>query len=206
MNETIIKYWGEYDSSVIFCEDKYVQSPYIAEFYNTISGFSYVLVGLFYLNTKMYKTSLCQISLGIGTMMLHGTLRWYGQMMDELSMITMMFMYIKEVQNITYNWLILLYILYALSYDLHAIFGFIFGLLIIYQYLLANFLAKTSGLERKVTLYKYTMIFGVISLAIDHIFCVKNPNFHALWHLFTAYGAYLGSSFYLEYKNLITNI
>ena len=62
-------------------------------------------------------------------MMLHGTLRWYGQMMDELSMITMMFMYINEVQNITYNWLILLYILYALSYDLHAIFGFIFWII-----------------------------------------------------------------------------
>ena len=45
MNESIVKYWGEYDSSVIFCEDKYTHSPYIAEFYNTISGLSYLLVG-----------------------------------------------------------------------------------------------------------------------------------------------------------------
>ena len=63
MNETIVKYWGEYDSSVIFCEDKYIQSPYIAEFYNTISGLSYLLVGLYYLNTSIYKTSITQISL-----------------------------------------------------------------------------------------------------------------------------------------------
>ena len=62
--------------------------------------------------------------------MLHGTLRWYGQLADELSMVTMMFMYIKEVQNISYNWLVLLYILYVNVYDLHAIFSLIFGLLI----------------------------------------------------------------------------
>jgi hypothetical protein len=206
MNESIVKYWGEYDSSIIFCEDKYVDSPYIAEFYNTISGFSYVLVGLYYLNTSIYKTAISQILLGIGTIMLHGTLRWYGQLADELAMVTMMFMYIKEVQQISYNWLVLLYVLYAISFDLHAIFSLIFGVLLVYQYLLANCLAKSSGLHQKVDYYKYTMILGTLCLGIDHIFCVKNPNFHTLWHIFTAYGAYLGGSFYVEYKNLITNI
>tara|TARA_B100001142_G_scaffold119904_1_gene121902 strand:- start:2128 stop:2748 length:621 start_codon:yes stop_codon:yes gene_type:complete len=206
MNESIVKYWGHYDSSVIFCEDKYAHSPYIAEFYNTISGLSYVLVGLYYFNTSIYRTAITQILLGAGTMMLHGTLRWYGQIADELSMVTMMFMYIKEVQNISYNWLVLLYVLYITVYDLHAIFSLIFGVLIVYQYLLANFLAKSSGSQQKVNYYKYSMILGMICLAIDHIFCIKSPNFHALWHLFTACGAYFGSSFYVEYKNLITNI
>ena len=60
--------------------------------------------------------------------------------------------------------------------------------------------------EQKVNYYKYSMILGMVCLAIDHIFCIKTPNFHALWHLFTALGAYFGSSFYVEYKNLITNI
>jgi len=206
MNESIVKYWGEYDSSVIFCEDKYTHSPYIAEYYNTISGLSYVLVGLYYRNTLINRTAISLISLGIGTIILHGTLRWYGQLLDELSMVTMMFMFIKEVQKISYKWLIMLYGIYAMSYDLHIIFSFIFGLLIVYQYLLANFLAKSSGLENKVILYKYVMILGMICLCIDHLFCIKNPNFHALWHIFTAYGAFLGCSFYVEYKNLINNI
>ena len=88
--------------------------------------------------------------------MLHGTLRWYGQLADELAMVTMMFMYIKEVQQISYNWLVLLYVLYAISFDLHAIFSLIFGVLLVYQYLLANCLAKSSGLHQKVDYYKYS--------------------------------------------------
>ena len=105
-------FWGKKDTSINFCEKPYEESKYIAEFYNTISGLSYVLVGLYYFNTSIYRTAITQILLGAGTMMLHGTLRWYGQIADELSMVTMMFMYIKEVQNISYNWLVLLYVLY----------------------------------------------------------------------------------------------
>ena len=46
------KYWGEYDSSIIFCDFKsYVESEYIAEYWNTISGLLYVVVGIYFMNT-----------------------------------------------------------------------------------------------------------------------------------------------------------
>ena len=41
-------YWGTPDVSVSFCEDKYVVSNYIAEYYNTMSALSYVIVGLIF--------------------------------------------------------------------------------------------------------------------------------------------------------------
>ena len=46
-------YWGEYDSSVIFCEDKYANSHFIAEYYNTLSGLFYFFIALYFFTTKM---------------------------------------------------------------------------------------------------------------------------------------------------------
>ena len=76
------KYWGEYDSSIIFCEDKYVESEYIAEYWNTISGLLYVVVGIYFMNTLVKNIGISLVIMGLGTMGLHGTLRWYGQCMD----------------------------------------------------------------------------------------------------------------------------
>ena len=46
-------FWGDKDTSISFCEDKYVNSKYIAEYYNTYSGLSYCLVGLYFYNNKI---------------------------------------------------------------------------------------------------------------------------------------------------------
>ena len=43
-------YWGYPDATVQFCEDKYNVLPYVAEYYNTMSALSYVIVGLFFYN------------------------------------------------------------------------------------------------------------------------------------------------------------
>ena len=64
-------FWGEPDSSVHFCEDKYATNDYVAEYYNTLSAFSYILVGMFYYKTKLKKIGVSIIFLGIGTGVLH---------------------------------------------------------------------------------------------------------------------------------------
>ena len=49
-------YWGNPDASVSFCEDKYNVLPYVAEYYNTMSAISYIIVGLILKNfTKLKK-------------------------------------------------------------------------------------------------------------------------------------------------------
>ena len=37
--------WGPNDASIQFCEDKYKQVFWIAEYYNTISSISYIIIG-----------------------------------------------------------------------------------------------------------------------------------------------------------------
>ena len=51
-----IMYWGTPDVSVSFCEDKYVVSNYIAEYYNTMSALSYVIVGLIFYRTRLKRS------------------------------------------------------------------------------------------------------------------------------------------------------
>ena len=50
-------FWGTPDVSVSFCEDKYVVSNYIAEYYNTMSALSYVIVGLIFSRTRLKRLS-----------------------------------------------------------------------------------------------------------------------------------------------------
>ena len=45
-------YWGESDSSITFCEDKYVVSEYIAEYYNTLTAAAYIIIGCLFFNTR----------------------------------------------------------------------------------------------------------------------------------------------------------
>ena len=91
-------FWGPPDVSVSFCEDKYVVSNYIAEYYNTMSALSYVIVGLIFSRTRLKRLSKIIMILGIGTALLHGTLRFYGQWLDEISMLILSFYIIKEVR------------------------------------------------------------------------------------------------------------
>ena len=92
-------FWGYPDASVSFCEDKYVKNDYVAEYYNTISACSYILVGMFYYKTKLRKIGRSIILLGIGTGVLHCTLRYYGQIIDEGAMLMLSFNIINKVRD-----------------------------------------------------------------------------------------------------------
>ena len=133
-------FWGTPDVSVSFCEDKYIVSDYIAEYYNTMSALSYVIVGLLFYKTKLQKLSKIIILLGIGTALLHSTLRFYGQWIDELSMLILSFYIIKEIRQMrfgitTSEWYLLLLIFpYFLFERYFSYFFVVFSSLQIYTY------------------------------------------------------------------------
>jgi dihydroceramidase len=87
-------FWGPPTSSVDWCEANYAHSPYIAEFFNTLSSISIVAAGLLglWVHRQRLETRflLCFASVslvGLGSIAFHATLRFELQMADELPML-----------------------------------------------------------------------------------------------------------------------
>ncbi len=76
-------YWGPITASTEWCERNYQVTPYIAEFYNTLSNFPGIIlafIGLIYsINQKFERRfsvlHLSTIALGIGSILFHATLQ-----------------------------------------------------------------------------------------------------------------------------------
>ncbi|KAI7817822.1 ceramidase [Gamsiella multidivaricata] len=88
-----IGFWSPNTASVDWCENNYVVSYYIAEFWNTISNFGSLLLvilgyHLFPTNDGRFKVLFwtCGV-VAIGSTLFHGTLRHKMQLLDELPML-----------------------------------------------------------------------------------------------------------------------
>lgn len=87
-------------STVDWCEQNYILSEYVAEYWNTLTGFCLIVSGvLYYKNNYSWiqensrnKISFVKISallvfVGVGTILFHSTLYYPFQLLDELPMI-----------------------------------------------------------------------------------------------------------------------
>lgn len=96
-------FWGQPTSTVDWCEPNYAHTRYIAELFNTLSSVPMLLVGLrgvwlawhYNLEVRIYLCWMGIGMVGIGSILFHGTLQYYGQALDELPMIyaSLVFMY-----------------------------------------------------------------------------------------------------------------
>jgi hypothetical protein len=193
---------GTPDVSVSFCEDKYIVSDYIAEYYNTMSALSYVIVGLLFYKTKLQKLSKIIILLGIGTALLHSTLRFYGQWIDELSMLILSFYIIKEIRQMrfgitTSEWYLLLLIFpYFLFERYFSYFFVVFSSLQIYTYTISrkNYDECTRQVYYLIKAYLIVLILSSICWLGDQLFCdyVQDYQLHAVWHVGTSLALFFG--------------
>ncbi|KAD5803673.1 hypothetical protein E3N88_15033 [Mikania micrantha] len=95
-------FWGPVTSTTEWCEQNYVYSSYIAEFYNTISNIPSIilaLIGLVIALSQRFEKrfSILHISnmiLAIGSMLFHSTLQRLQQQGDETPMVWEMLLYI----------------------------------------------------------------------------------------------------------------
>ena len=92
-------YWGKPDTSVSFCEKKYDTLFWIAEYYNTISDVPYIFIGMAFYCTRIKNIGICLMFLGLSTMLMHGTLRYYGQWLDEIGLIVLSFESLKQLDK-----------------------------------------------------------------------------------------------------------
>jgi hypothetical protein len=87
-------------STVDWCEQNYILSEYVAEYWNTLTGLCLILSGIWYYKNysswinenHLHKYTFIRISallvfVGIGTMLFHSTLYYPFQLLDELPMI-----------------------------------------------------------------------------------------------------------------------
>ena len=87
--------WGPHTATIDWCELNYAQTPYIAEFVNTLTNIPTILLGLYgaatiLLNGLNRRYALVHLGLaliGIGSTGFHASLRWEWQLMDELPMV-----------------------------------------------------------------------------------------------------------------------
>ena len=195
-------FWGTPDVSVVFCENKYNVSNYIAEYYNTMSALSYVIVGLLFYKTKLRKLSKIIILLGVGTALLHSTLRFYGQWLDEISMLILSFYIIKEIRQMRFDittsewYLVLLIFPYFLFERYFSYFFIVFSSLQIYTYTISrkNYDECTRQVYYLIKAYSIILVLSSICWLGDQLFCdyVQDYQLHAVWHVGTALSLFLG--------------
>ena len=183
------------DITINFCEKKYAQSPWIAEYQNTISSIPYILFGFFFLATKIKHIGVSMIFLGLSTMIMHTTLRYYGQWLDECSMLIISYSAIKLInKNLSNNGYYVIIFIYFLTTEYFILFFinfFCMQLYIIYK----TYYQKLSNLQFIfIKLYIFCFSAGIICWLIDQFLCknVYDLPYHAAWHILTAFGMFYG--------------
>ncbi|XP_038050570.1 alkaline ceramidase 3-like [Patiria miniata] len=92
--------WGKPTSTLDWCEVNYVVTPYIAEFWNTVSSLVLVFIPVLdlvytkltapkwvHMEWRNYMACLAFISVGLGSLLFHMSLLYESQLLDELPMI-----------------------------------------------------------------------------------------------------------------------
>jgi|HubBroStandDraft_6_1064221.scaffolds.fasta_scaffold67486_2 dihydroceramidase len=88
-------FWGAPTSTVDWCEANYEHSPYICEFFNTVTSLAMVVAGIAgvvvarrkQLEPRFMAAFVALAVVGLGSAAFHATLRFELQMLDELPMI-----------------------------------------------------------------------------------------------------------------------
>jgi dihydroceramidase len=179
--------------SVNWCEEDYVHTPLIAEFYNTISSFSLVLTGFLGLYLNRQPCFLLLIMIGLGSVLFHATLSEETRILDEFSIAAFAVYYVHSVIQLN-KLLILLFI--AVEVYIGFMHGscnhwFLMSLAVVGvpHYIATNKLS--SDIWRLVLYMGISFCCGLTSWLIDDTMC-KHYNFstHPFWHLFGAIGGY----------------
>jgi len=203
-------------STIEWCEPKFVHSIYVAEFYNSLTSFVQILLPfvLYWEHPLMRDRELllCLTTffLGMGTLAFHAMNVVEGQLLDELSMISLIALYLWNLiellhPTVKYRKLQILFLVFGTIFAfLHATFMIehIFQCCVvttiftgsILQYKISKKI-KFRDPSRKRLFHYYTNLFylsfliGALLWAIERATC-KFWIGHALWHIGTGLGMY----------------
>jgi len=96
-------FWGPPTASLDWCEVNYAYTPFIAEFWNTLSSLWLTALAVFgmyegaklHIQTRVHMSYMALGVVGVGSALFHATLLYSCQLLDELPMIygTLIFLY-----------------------------------------------------------------------------------------------------------------
>uniref|UniRef100_A0A8C2JUD2 Alkaline ceramidase n=1 Tax=Cyprinus carpio TaxID=7962 RepID=A0A8C2JUD2_CYPCA len=171
-------YWGTPTSTLDWCEENYVVSYYIAEFWNTVSNLIMILPPIYGaiqtykdgLEVRYVWSFLGIAAVGIGSWSFHMTLQYEMQLLDELPMIYSCCIFLNKCINIlcvlcrVYPWL------RALGFTSLSVFllGFVL-------WNIDNIFCDSLRATRQ----RLPPVVGAVT------------QLHAWWHILTGLGSYL---------------
>lgn len=222
MDVEIFNFWGPVTSSIDWCENNYVLSSYIAEFYNTISNIPTIILAIIGLiialsqgfEKRFTVLHLSNMILAMGGILFHGTLQRVQQQSDETPMVWEMLLYIYILYSPDWHYRstmpTFLFLYGAIFAIVHSLFHFKISFKVHYAVLcllciprMYKYYIHTEdpAAKRLAKLYLATLFFGSLCWLCDRVFCEHvsvwpiNPQGHALWHIFMGFNSYFANAF-----------
>lgn len=191
-------------SSISWCEyPKYYHSNYIAEYYNTITGFCLIISSIIcykqFNHYKLRKSQCLLFLVGVGTILFHCTLLYIWQLLDEIPMLLIGIEYIKiflpNDKRVYYFYISIPIIIcsYFINTNLQIISfqgSFILLVLVCLKHL-RKVNKKKNKTNNKIGLF--ILFTSLVVWSIENNFCKYYPDYiqlHALWHILTSIGMY----------------
>lgn len=193
-------YWGPVTSTIDWCEENYLFSPYIAEMANSMTNIAFVLLALQHLYSAIKNKhgwlyifiSIGFAFVGFGSFLFHMSLLYEYQLMDELPMVYVTAIpcgyflgYDKTpiLRNVIYYGTVAITLIFTYIYlniwrnpIFHQVFYAILNFLLIFKSLKVIHTKITDPKVRKLE-YKLMglafglFLFGFIIWNIDNVFC-----------------------------------
>lgn len=212
MQAAAAPFWGPPQTTPDWCEPNYTYTPYIAEFWNTLTSvpiFALAAYGLIHGARHRYEPRvllplLLMAAVGLGSVAYHGTLQRWGQAMDEVSMIwaaaSLLYVVLEPAPAVARPWLAPALLSYCAVFS--AAYFFLPFEVFLSSYIalvLALFYGALRSYQRVMdanvrTMLVVSALFYVAGFAFfwlpDKLMCerVQSLQFHALFHVTSTVG------------------
>ena len=195
-------YWGNSDTLVTWCEEKYNISEYISEFWNSITNIFYFIVAYKTYTPDNKLLTFYITLLGFGSFMFHLTSRYYFQILDEIPMLLILneivYLFYKKtritrsphLKSLLSSSTSMNVCIYLITRN-YNFFLFVFTLnVILVLWVAINY---DKGNQLYLFLSAGSMTLGKICWEIEQNYCHKFDwiyLLHGLWHLLSALSIY----------------
>ncbi|XP_047336798.1 alkaline ceramidase-like [Impatiens glandulifera] len=218
------RFWGPVTSIIESCEKNYVYSPYIAEFFNTVSNIPCILLALIGLVNGLrqnFEKRFCVLEIStmivaFGNILFHATLQRMQQQSDEIPMVWQLLLYIYILFSPDWHYrytmptflfiygcvfgMIHAWFHLGIGFKLHYIVLFLVCIPRMYKYYIYTEDGSAKGVAK---LYAATLIIGSLCWVFDRVLCKEisgnwlsfNPQGHACWHFFIGFNSYFANTF-----------